>query len=75
MCDICYTLAAVAGQINFQLEVLMKTHVMKDIDQDWQLLIQEARIMGLHIDDVRRFLNTEKAVKKKTPMKNTIRQR
>ncbi|EJD69023.1 hypothetical protein BB65665_03069, partial [Bacillus sp. 916] len=59
----------------FQLEVLMKTHVMKDIDQDWQLLIQEARIMGLHIDDVRRFLNTEKAVKKKTPMKNTIRQR
>ncbi|AOU02767.1 anti-repressor SinI family protein [Bacillus velezensis] len=53
----------------------MKTHVMKDIDQDWQLLIQEARIMGLNIDDVRRFLNTEKAVKKKAPMKNTIRQR
>ncbi|MBT2634058.1 anti-repressor SinI family protein [Pseudomonas sp. ISL-88] len=52
----------------------MKTHAMKDVDQDWHLLIQEARIMGLHIDDVRRFLNAEKAVKKKTPMKNTIRQ-
>lgn len=30
----------------------MKTHVEKDLDKDWHRLIQEARTMGLRIDDV-----------------------
>ncbi|ADP34326.1 DNA-binding anti-repressor SinI [Bacillus atrophaeus] len=51
----------------------MKTHVEKDLDKDWHRLIQEARTMGLRIDDVRQFLESEKVVKKNSALHTYIR--
>lgn len=42
----------------------MKTHVKKDLDKDWHMLIQEARSIGLGIRDVRQFLESEPALRK-----------
>lgn len=63
----------VAGKHFIQLEGLMKTHVEKDLDKDWHRLIQEARTMGLRIDDVRQFLESEKVVKKNSALHTYIR--
>lgn len=55
----------VAGKHFIQLEVTMKTHVKKDLDKGWHMLIQEARSIGLGIHDVRQFLESETASRKK----------
>lgn len=47
----------------------MKTHVKKDLDKGWHMLIQEARSIGLGIHDVRQFLESETASRKKTTKK------
>jgi anti-repressor of SlrR len=83
MCEICCTRLIiapahlycphVAGKHFIQLEVTMKTHVKKDLDKDWHMLMQEARSIGLGIRDVRQFLESETALRKNNH-KKTVRQ-
>ncbi|MGF7534634.1 anti-repressor SinI family protein [Bacillus mexicanus] len=51
----------------------MKTHIKKELDKDWHMLMQEARSIGLGIHDVRQFLESETASIKNHP-KKTVRQ-
>ncbi|MCO4852634.1 transcriptional regulator SlrA [Bacillus vallismortis] len=51
----------------------MKTHVKKDLDKDWHMLMQEARSIGLGIHDVRQFLESETALRKNN-LKKIVRQ-